>query len=505
MKFSPATIAAWPVAETARDKWIDLARSNQIPPEEGWDMIVWRAGRGFGKSRSLYEFLWWECWRIPGLIGHAVCPTLSDVKKVAFEGPIGLNSLIPAECVKNGSFEDAYNKSEHKLMLRNGSVIHGFSATEEAGRLRGPQCHVATGDELREWDKPAGNLESALTNVQLGCRLPYPDGTPARMVCATTPRSIPFLKRLYKRNGVLVITGSSYENVDNLAPSFRNFLSSLKGTKTEKIEVHGLDVDEEDDESIFKRSWFKLWPKDKKLPEFVFIVESYDTAFTPEDYDLKNQRADFTACIVLGVFNIGGYFSPQEISKYGLRGRYGVLVCDVWAARVGFPDLLEKARHQHRTKWGNPGRRADMVLIEEKAAGSPLRQSLAGWGVPTWKFNPGRQNKTIRGHAMAPVVKNGSIFVPESLMSSREGQPRDWCEPFLEQTCAYIVEGSVDHDDMYDAFVQGLHYLQAIDLLRVEPEVKYADPEEEREVKEKEAQRYYKTNREDTMSNPYDQ
>lgn len=503
----------------ARSKWLHEASERarkrghatvkQIPPDSDWDTLIWRSGRGFGKTISLTEFLWWEGWRCPGIIGHYVAPTLSDVKKVIFEGPVGLCQVIPAECLLGGTLEKAYNKTDHVLTLSNGSKFFGFSATEQAGRLRGPQCHVLACDELREWDKPAGNLEQSFTTAMLGCRLVYPDGTPSRAVCGTTPANIPFLRRLYKRPHTILVTGSSYENIENLAPNFRNYLATLAGTKLGKTEVMGEDTDEEDNLSIFRRSWFKLFPsrnKDgspRKLPTFNFILESYDTAYEEQNYSLKKQEADYTACVVFGIFNIADSFSETERRELGLRGRYGVLICDVWQQRLGFPDLLEKARAQHRIKWGSPGRRADIVLIEDKGSGISLRQVMREWNIPTWKFNPGRQSKSVRGNAMAPVVKNGCVFVPESIAEGREGLPRDWCEDFLEQVCAFIVEGSVEHDDMYDAFVQGLHYLQERDMIRAEPPQLFLDYEERIEHEQKQAEKSYARHAAQRIGNPY--
>jgi hypothetical protein len=47
---------------------------------------------------------------------------------------------------------------------------------------------------------------------------------------------------------------------------------------------------------ILKIDTFKMWPKDKPLPDFIFIIQSYDTAYTD-----KTQN-DPTACTVWGVF-----------------------------------------------------------------------------------------------------------------------------------------------------------------------------------------------------------
>lgn len=487
---------SWAAAMRVRQDWLLRARTRpislgkQIPPEDlSWEILLFRAGRGFGKTEAIMQHLWWEMWRVPGTIGHIVAPTQSDLRTVSYEGPVGLCSLIPAECLKGKSLSTAYNKTTHEMTLDNGSKIVGFSATENGQRLRGPQCHLLAGDEVAAWDKPAGNLQDAFSNAMFGVRLPYPDGTPARAVLATTPRPIPFLKRLEKRPGVRVVTGTSYENLRNLSPSFRNQLLAMAGTTLGRQEIEAAYVDDEAPAAIIKRGWIKLWPASKPLPEFSYILESYDTAFSEDDFDKKRQLTDPTACVVLGIFNTMQYFDDNERRRLGIRSRYAALLVDCWADRLGFPELLEKAREQHKTRWGPTKKRSDLVLIEQKASGISLRQALSRFGVPTWPYNPGKQDKIQRGHAVAPLVKQGMLFVPESMREDRKGMPRDWVEPFLEEVCTYSGPGSTEHDDQFDALTQALIYLRDIDTLSPSFDEKTIDYEERRERDREEAER----------------
>jgi hypothetical protein len=428
--------AAW----YARGRWLEQARPAQLLPPGDWDTAVWIAGRFFGKTRVIVEASWWEAWRQPNIRVHALAPTLGDVRRTLFEGESGFLAKMPPEIV------ESHNKTDKEIRLKNGSMIAGFSVVEEADRLRGPQCHHLLFDEAAAADRPAGNLEAAWRVAALGCRLICPDGSPSLKLIATTPRPIPFLKRLIKSPRVRLIQGNSRENYKNVAQAALNEVLSLEGTMYGKQEIDGLFIDEEDI-GILKRSWFRLWPADKKLPEFSFILECYDTATSEENFDVKKQTTDPSASIVLGVFNVNQCFDEKERKRLGLRHKYAAVLCEAWTERLGFPELLDKARVQHRVKWGRPGRRADMVLIEDKSSGAPLRQTLATYGVPCWPYNPGRMNKTMRMHAASPFVKQGAIFVPESGMPERAGLPRDWVEPFLEQVCGFTGKGSTEHDD----------------------------------------------------------
>ena len=461
-------------------------------------------------TSAIVQWAWWEDWRVPGIITHAIAPTLSDVRGTLFEGPAGFLATIPMECLYDQSVDKAYNKSLHELRLSNGSLIRGFGAQEEAGRLRGPQCHNMIADELREWEKPAGNLELAMTNALFGLRLPYPDGTPSRAVMATTPKPIPFLKRFEKRAGVKVVRGSSYENIKNLAGVYRTTLLSLAGTQIGRQEIDGLYIDEESDHAILKRSWIRLWPKDpdtgkpRKLPEFSFILEVYDTAASEENWDKKKQVTDPSGSIVLGVFNVAQCFTEAERKKYRVRSKYACLLLDCWTERLGLPDLLERARAQHRTLWGpkGRGRRADMVLIENASSGPGLRQFMAKWGIPTWPYNP-RIGKTMRAHGISPLVQQGMLWVPESGRPDRENLPIDWSEPFLEQICAFGGEGTTEHDEYVDCISAGFAYLRDRAVLEATPEVQFLDLDEKLDQDKAEAMEMADRERAREVVNPY--
>lgn len=477
----------------AREKWLVQAKARggkQIPPADlEWDQLIWAAGRGFGKSRAEIEWLWYQCFKYPNLVGHAIGPTISDMMGTLFEGPAGFKACVPPEILLGGSWEQAYLKNDHKLFFANGSLIRGFGATDGGAKLRGPQCHAAIGDELREWDKPAGMLEEAHSNMMFGVRLPYPDGTPSRAVFGTTPKSIPYLLNLYRQKGVRVIRGTSYENLSNLSDNFKRVLFAKEGTKIGRVEIHAEDIDTEDG-GIFKRSWFRLWPNGKKFPEFSFVLMSMDTAFEEEQYDTKKQQPDFSACSILGIFNVAQCFDEQERKRLGVKSKYAALLCDFWMDRLAYPDLLEKARLQYRTKYGAPGHRPHVVLIENKASGISLRQSLATYGVPVWPFNPHKQSKTMRAHAASPLILQGMLFVPESGLPHRRGQPRDWCDALLNQMCSFQGEGSVEFDDALDCAVQAMLYLSEQGFFHAAPtEIKSPDPDEKDEADRKEAAR----------------
>lgn len=473
------------------ERWHQMAFSGrragkQIPPgNRDWRSVIWRSGRGFGKTLALCQWIGQEMARLPNLIGHAVGPTLSDVRGTLFLGPAGFRAVVPESLLLGGSWDAAFNQSHLELKFKNGSLIRGFGATDQGGRLRGPQCHSAIGDELREWDRPAGNLEFVHSNMMLGCRLPYPDGTPSRACFGTTPRPIPYLKNLYRRPDCIVVTGTTYENLSNLSPAFLAEVLALDGTQLGKVEILGEDIDAEDS-GIYRRSWLRLWPAKKPFPQFSMVMLSMDTAMEEEARDKKTGKVDYSACAVLGVFNTKQCFTAAELTKLGVRSKYAALLCDFWMERLGFPELLEKTRDTYRKKY--QGRFPELVLIENKASGISLRQTLQRYGVPSWPFDPHGQSKTMRAHVASPLVKQGMLFVPESARPDRQGQFRDWCEPLVEQMTTFAGEGSIEFDDAVDSITQAMLYLQQSGTLTALPEGRlFPDADEVEEQKLREA------------------
>ncbi len=123
-------------ALTKRAEWLAVARPKQLPPEGDWLTWLILAGRGFGKTRTGAEDLWWYGAENPGVRLAVVAPTWSDARDTCFEGDSGILNVAPRECVQT------YNRSLGELVLWNGSRIKAFSA-DEPERLRGPQHHRA--------------------------------------------------------------------------------------------------------------------------------------------------------------------------------------------------------------------------------------------------------------------------------------------------------------------------------------------------------------------------
>ena len=132
--------------------------------------------------------------------------------------------------------------------------------------------------------------------------------------------------------------------------------------------------------AIIKREWWNVW-EDDNPPACEYIIQSYDTAFT------KSQRADYSAITTWGIFY------PDEGDEPA------IILLDAEKGRWEFPELKDAALRLYNDY--DP----DMVLIEQKASGTPLTHELRQMGIPVSAFTPGRgADKFSRMNACSPAV-----------------------------------------------------------------------------------------------------
>lgn len=452
--FDEAMLAHLPVDDLTyldwQMRWADTARPSQIPPATDWTECGYQAGRGFGKTRVGAEWLGRATYEDPtGFDAAVICPTFSDVKFTAFEGESGLLSVIPPDLVVE------YNKSDLFLRLRNiaggTAMIRGFSA-EKPERLRGPQHSRGWLDEIAAWQYDEDTYDMYLMGLRLG---DHP-----QTLWTSTPKPRDLIRKITApKDGRVIVRGSTYDNRANLPRTFLDQLTQYEGTRLGDQELHGHLIDPEE-AGIIKRSWLRLWPAEKPLPSFQWIIMSLDTAFTEKTLDKKGDP-DPTACGVWGVFTA--------------EKRTNVMLLDCWEDFLGLPDLARRVRREMKTRYGDDqdkpliqplfgsdrpigsGRPPDILLIEDKGSGISLRQTLYESGIEAYAYNPGRADKLARLHIVSPIFAQRRVWLPES--NTRPGLPRTWCEPLIAQLCSFTGQGSIKHDDHVDQTTQAIRLM----------------------------------------------
>ena len=174
--------------------------------------------------------------------------------------------------------------------------------------------------------------------------------------------------------------------------------------------------------ALIKREWWREWEYESP-PPCEAIIQSWDTAF------LKTQRADYSACTTWGVFN-----HPNDQGETVPN----LILLDAYKEKLEFPDLKRAAYEKY---WEYE---PDQMIVEAKAAGSPLIFELRAMGIPVTEFTPSRgQDKIARVNAVSDLFASGVIWAP----------PTRWAEEVIEE-CAAFPAG--EHDDLVDSTTQAL-------------------------------------------------
>jgi hypothetical protein len=389
------------------------------------------AGRGFGKTRIGAEEAWWYAQTNPGHRLAIVAPTQDDLRKVCLEGESGLLACCPPEVLLGGSIDDAYNSTSAVVRFANGSLITGYSA-EKPNRLRGPQHHWAWCDELAGWEPL--RMQETWDMLQFGLRL----GDCPRALVTTTPKPYPLIYGLVKDARARVVSGSTYENLDNLAPTFRRKILAYEGTELGRQEIYAELVDL-DSRAILKAGWWRLWPDiDPEgraiYPDPVLAFASVDGAYT------EKEENDATAVTVWYVF----------VDTYG---RARVLLRYAWEDRLEFPDLIDRLKRTVR-HFG-----LKRLVIEAKANGLSIIQELRRHQ-PDLIIHPWvpRGDKVARAHSVTPLLAQGLVSGAARI---REGEVDPEFIGAVQQAIdACKVFPFAEHDDMADSVVQGLDFIQ---------------------------------------------
>lgn len=412
--------------------WETWARPNQtVPPQEWWTIWLILAGRGWGKTRCGAEFVRFHVEN--GLASRIalIAEDAGDARDVMIEGESGILAI------SHPKMRPVFQPSKRRLEWPNGAIATIYSDNDPE-TLRGPQHDLAWVDELAKFR----NIDSMWSNLMFGLRL----GQKPRVCVTTTPKPVPMIRKLAADNRVLVTTGTTHENFSNLAPTFRDeIISEYEGTRIGRQELYAELIDPED-YGIVKREWFRLWPAEKELPEFIYILQSYDPAYTDKTIN------DPTACSVWGVFRP----SPDKPMS--------VMLIDCFEAFMIYPDLKRKMLDEFESIYGEPGKRVDQILIEEKASGLSLIQDLQRANLPVRGYNPGRADKTQRLALIANIIERGRVYVPESTL--KRGQPRDWADLLISQICSFPES---PRDDLIDTTSQALRLIRDMGLINIDP------------------------------------
>lgn len=407
MNLSPEHTAIF----NARAAWFKTARKEQVPDFSDPAKSIWLylAGRGAGKTRSTGEDSWFYCAANPGVRWAVITPTYADLTRITFEGESGFKYTIPPSILVGGKFETAYNKTAQKLTFKNGSIIQGYSS-ESPDRLRGPQHHGATCEELAAWV----NLQETWDMLRMGLRL----GKRPLTLIATTPRPLPLIKELVSREDVIAVRGSTFDNKANLAPSFLKELEKrYAGTRLGRQELDA-EILEDTPGALWSRNLIRYVEAEPELRQVIVAVDPP-----------ASTSGDECGIIVAGLDDHDNVYVLEDLSGGGMSP-------EQWAIRV-----IKAYR-----RWD-----ADRVVAEVNQGGDMV-EAVIRQVDPNVSYQSVRakRGKFKRAEPAAALYEQGRVF---HLCRSKNLE---------DQMCNFTANGEAvgyDSPDRVDALVWSIHYL----------------------------------------------
>lgn len=207
------------------------ARADQHPPSGEWDIWLYQAGRGSGKTRAAAEavldaVLEDRAHRI-ALVGR----TPADVRDVMIGGPSGILACAERRGFTVGPHQDVWHISSMSRVqfdLGGRTAVALTFASTVPDALRGPNFDFAWADEPAAWEDAhlGQNGNTAWTNLRMALRL----GERPRLLATTTPKRVALIRELMELPGVVRTQVPTAINARNLAPTYLSALEAAYGS-----------------------------------------------------------------------------------------------------------------------------------------------------------------------------------------------------------------------------------------------------------------------------------
>ena len=390
--------------EEMRWDWRIRGRPDQIPPVGEWLTWLVLAGRGFGKTRSGCEWVRSiACGESPLAAGShrriaVVAETAADARDVLVEGESGILAIHPPD------FRPLFEPSKRRITWPNGAMATLYNGTEP-DQLRGPQHDAALVDELAKYDY----AREAWDMLQFGLRL----GNNPRQVVTTTPRPIGILKEIVASPNTIITRGTTYDNLENLAESYRNIIARYEGTRLGRQELNAEILDDLPG-ALWTRDMLDKVRTREGPPDLVRVVVAID----PSGTEGVEDDGDSIGIIVAGL---------------GVDGKGHVLAdrtCKLSPASWGRRSV--QAYHEFQ---------ADRIIAERNFGGAMVRHVIETTDSKVaFEEVTASRGKAVRAEPVAALYEQGRV-VHHGLFSELEDQMCQF------SSTGYIGDGSPDRVD----------------------------------------------------------
>jgi phage terminase large subunit-like protein len=260
-----------------------------------------------------------------------------------------------------------------------------------------------------------GYRDETWDNLLLGLRLADP-----RVLVTTTPKPVRLIRELLGDAETAVVRGSTYENLENLAPLFaRRILQKYEGTRTGRQEIYA-ELLEEAEGALWNRAQLEQCRVKQPPTAMDRVVIAIDPAVT------STEESDETGIIAAGVATCYCKKKP-ELHGFVLGDVSGRYTPDEWAtAAVDLMDHLE----------------ADRIVAEVNNGGDLVEFTLRTVRrmVPYTAVHASRGKRT-RAEPVAALYEQGKIH--------HVGD----CAELEDQLCGWEPLGDQPSPDRLDALV----------------------------------------------------
>jgi phage terminase large subunit-like protein len=401
--------------------WELEARRDQLEPEGNWRFWVKRSGRGGGKTRTGSEWIHKRAYEYPNERILLVGQTLSDVYHTMLEEED--SSLFNTQKYWNPC-RYAEGSKKRIIVWENGARAQIFSG-DKPGQMRGQNSHTIWMDEWAKFQYP----KRTFTNLNLGLR----KGPKPQMLITTTPRPLPEMIDLLKRENCIDSPGSTYDNIENLSPEFiAEVNAEYKGTRLGQQEIYG---------ELLTDTPGALW--------------TYaDIPIVP--YNMFS--IDICKRIVIGVDPGGSSkkVKPQDENK---ASKTGIVICGTDGGNNHFviEDLSKRAKPEDWAKiaiGAYDNFKADCVVVEDNYGGEMTESNIK----QTAKILYERKQRKSSYINVKPVnARRGKYLRAEPIASQyTQGKVRHVKRlPNLEMKMTTYVPGEPSPDEL-DAMVHAM-------------------------------------------------
>lgn len=407
--------------EEVRTDWSLWARPAQREPVGDWFIWLLQTGRGWGKTKTLAEWVRYRVETGARWIGF-VGPSASHVRDVMVEGEAGILSVFPPHQ------QPLYEASKRRVTFHTGARATLYSG-DEPRQIRGASLDTAWVDELA-YIKSADSWSNLLLATRIGLN--------PRIATGTTPKPMKVLLDLHKRakkmGDVWITTGASYDNLANLAEAYkRTVLSAYEGTQLGAQEILGRLL-EEYEGALWRRSWIEGNRVDA-APELMRVVVALDPATT------AHEASNEAGIIAAGCAKLG-----REVHYYVLRDTSAVLTPESWARQgIGLYESLQ----------------ADALVAEANQGGEMIRSVFKAVGrkyADLVKLVNASRGKRTRAEPVAQLYEQARVHhVMQAGPDGKVGFPE-----LEDELCTWLPLETSTSPNRLDALVWAITALQQL-------------------------------------------